>query len=42
LSRLAGYSFSMNVLGRLVGVPSGQSLDQFFAVRIFKPLNGEL
>jgi CubicO group peptidase (beta-lactamase class C family) len=38
LSRLAGYSFSMNVLSRLVGVTSGQSLDQFVAERIFKPL----
>jgi CubicO group peptidase (beta-lactamase class C family) len=32
------YSFSMDILGRLVEVASGQSLDQFFAERIFKPL----
>jgi CubicO group peptidase (beta-lactamase class C family) len=31
----------MNVLGRLVGVRSGQSLDQFFAERVFKPLKME-
>ena len=32
------YSFSMDVLGRLVEIVSGQPLDQFFAERIFKPL----
>jgi CubicO group peptidase (beta-lactamase class C family) len=32
------YSFSMDVLGRLVEVVSGQTLDQFFGERIFKPL----
>jgi CubicO group peptidase (beta-lactamase class C family) len=32
------YSYSMDVLGRLVEVVSGQPLDQFFADRIFKPL----
>jgi CubicO group peptidase (beta-lactamase class C family) len=32
------YSLSMDVLGRLVEVVSGQTLDQFFADRIFKPL----
>jgi CubicO group peptidase (beta-lactamase class C family) len=35
------YSFSMDVLGRLVEVTSGQTLDQFFAERIFKPLKME-
>jgi CubicO group peptidase (beta-lactamase class C family) len=32
------YSVSTDVLGRLVEVVSGQSLDQFFAERIFEPL----
>ncbi|HET9362537.1 MAG TPA: serine hydrolase domain-containing protein [Vicinamibacterales bacterium] len=32
------YSFSMDVLGRLVEVVSGRTLDQFFAERIFMPL----
>ena len=32
------YSFSIDVLGRLVEVVSGQTLDQFFADRILKPL----
>jgi len=32
------YSFSMDVLGRLVEVVSGRTLDQFFAERIFTPL----
>ena len=32
------YGFSIDVLGRLVEVVSGQTLDQFFADRIFKPL----
>lgn len=32
------YSFSMDVLGRLVEVVSGETLDQFFAGRILKPL----
>jgi CubicO group peptidase (beta-lactamase class C family) len=35
------YSFSMDVLGRLVEVTSGQTLDQFFTERIFKPLKME-
>ena len=33
-----GYSVSIDVLGRLVEVWSGQSLDRFFAERIFQPL----
>jgi CubicO group peptidase (beta-lactamase class C family) len=32
------YSFGVDVLGRVVEVASGQSLDQFFESRIFKPL----
>ncbi len=32
------YSLSIDVLGRLVEVTSGKSLDQFFEERIFKPL----
>jgi CubicO group peptidase (beta-lactamase class C family) len=32
------YSISQDVLGRLIEVVSGQTLDQFFAERIFKPL----
>jgi CubicO group peptidase (beta-lactamase class C family) len=32
------YSFSMDVLGRLVEVVSGETLDRFFADRIFAPL----
>ena len=32
------YSLSVDVLGRLVEVVSGMSLDQFFRVRIFEPL----
>ncbi|MEJ5961808.1 serine hydrolase domain-containing protein [Pedobacter immunditicola] len=32
------YSLSIDVLGRLVEVVSGTSLDQFFAQRIFQPL----
>ena len=32
------YSFSMDVLGRVVEVVSGQPLDRFFADRIFTPL----
>jgi CubicO group peptidase (beta-lactamase class C family) len=32
------YSVSTDVLGRLVEVVSGQSLDEFFAERIFRPL----
>ena len=32
------YSVASDVLGRVVEVISGQSLDQFFAERIFKPL----
>src|SRR5262245_33506306 len=32
------YSISQDVLGRLIEVVSGKSLDQFFAERIFKPL----
>lgn len=35
------YSFSMDVLGRLVEVTSGHALDQFFNERIFKPLKME-
>ncbi|MFG1775935.1 serine hydrolase domain-containing protein [Micromonospora sp. NPDC049048] len=33
-----GYSVATDVLGRLVEVVSGQSLDAFFADRIFRPL----
>lgn len=33
------YGFGTDVLGYLVEVVSGQPLDQFFAERIFKPLN---
>ena len=33
------YSVSTDVLGRLVEVTSGQTLDAFFAERIFKPLD---
>ncbi|MBT3780557.1 MAG: beta-lactamase family protein, partial [Rhodospirillaceae bacterium] len=33
-----GYSVSIDVLGRLVEVWSGQALDQFFQERIFQPL----
>jgi CubicO group peptidase (beta-lactamase class C family) len=33
------YGFSTDVLARLVEVVSGQSIDQFFAERIFKPLH---
>ncbi len=33
-----GYSVSIDVLGRLVEVWSGQSLDKFFEERIFQPL----
>jgi len=33
------YGLSIDVLGRLVEVVSGQSLDQFFADRIFEPLH---
>src|SRR4029079_6798800 len=33
------YSVSTDVLGRVVEVVSGQSLDRFFAERIFKPLD---
>mgnify|MGYP001238248855 FL=1 len=33
------YSHSTDVLGRIVEVASGQSLDQFFRERIFGPLN---
>ena len=32
------YGYSIDVLGRLVEVLSGKTLDQFFAERIFKPL----
>ncbi len=32
------YSLGVDVLGRLVEVVSGQSLDEFFRVRIFQPL----
>lgn len=32
------YGFSIDVLGRLVEVASGQPLDEFFAQHIFKPL----
>src|ERR1044072_5656005 len=32
------YSISTDVLGRLIEVASGKTLDQFFAERIFKPL----
>ncbi len=32
------YSLSIDVLGRLVEVASGKTLDKFFAERIFKPL----
>jgi len=32
------YGFSTDVLGRVVEVASGQSLDKFFAERIFEPL----
>ncbi len=32
------YSVSQDVLGRLIEVVSGKTLDQFFAERIFKPL----
>ena len=32
------YGFSIDVLGRLVEVTSGQPLDEFFAEHIFKPL----
>jgi CubicO group peptidase (beta-lactamase class C family) len=32
------YGFSIDVLGRLVEVTSGKSLDQFFEERIFRPL----
>jgi len=32
------YGLSIDVLGRLVEVVSGQALDQFFADRVFKPL----
>ncbi len=32
------YSFSTDVLGRVIEVASGQSLDKFFAERIFEPL----
>ena len=32
------YSVSTDVLGRVVELASGQSLDQFFAARIFEPL----
>ena len=32
------YSLSVDVLGRLVEVVSGQPLDEFFRVRIFQPL----
>jgi CubicO group peptidase (beta-lactamase class C family) len=32
------YSVSTDVLGRVVEVASGQSLDEFFAKRIFEPL----
>ncbi len=32
------YSVSIDVLGRLVEIWSGQPLDEFFALRIFKPL----
>jgi CubicO group peptidase (beta-lactamase class C family) len=32
------YSFSIDVLGRLVEVVSGKTLDQYFAERIFNPL----
>jgi CubicO group peptidase (beta-lactamase class C family) len=35
------YSFSIDVLGRLVEVVSGETLDQFFAGRILKPLRME-
>jgi CubicO group peptidase (beta-lactamase class C family) len=35
------YSYSIDVLGRLVEVVSGQTLDQFFAERILKPLRME-
>ena len=33
------YSYSIDVLGRLVEVVSGMPLDQYFAKRIFEPLN---
>jgi CubicO group peptidase (beta-lactamase class C family) len=33
------YGYSLDVLGRLVEVVSGQPLDQFFEQRIFRPLN---
>ncbi len=33
------YSYSIDVLGRLVEVVSGMPLDQFFAKRIFEPLD---
>lgn len=32
------YSVSVDVLGRIVEIASGQTLDQFFATRIFTPL----
>jgi CubicO group peptidase (beta-lactamase class C family) len=35
------YSVATDVLGRVVEVASGQSLDRFFAERIFKPLGME-
>ncbi len=37
-ARRWGYSVATDVLGRLVEVVSGQSLDEFFAERIFAPL----
>src|SRR5260370_17643553 len=33
------YSVSVDVLGRVVEVASGKELDEFFAERIFKPLD---
>lgn len=33
------YGFSTDVVGRLVEVLSGQSLDRFFYERIFQPLD---
>jgi CubicO group peptidase (beta-lactamase class C family) len=33
-----GYSVSIDVLGRLIEVRSGQSLDRYFDERIFQPL----
>jgi CubicO group peptidase (beta-lactamase class C family) len=33
------YSYSMDVLARLVEVVSGKQIDEYFAERIFKPLN---